>query len=88
MPLVHAALQAEARTLTLRDLLDALERLDLIDSADDWEAMNDLRNLLVHEYAMVDAARVEKLNEAWKAAPLLIAEASRLQAAMQGSHHD
>ena len=88
MPLIHAALQAEAHALVLRDLLDAMERLDLIDSADDWEAINDLRNLLVHEYAMVDAARVEKLNEAWKAAPLLIAEASRLKAAMQGARHD
>lgn len=57
--------------IALRDILDALERVGAIDSADWWEELNELHNALVHEYAMEPQARVVVLNRAWSAASLI-----------------
>lgn len=51
MPRALAYLTANERALPFRDMLDALDRLELIESADAWEELNQLRNRLVHEYA-------------------------------------
>lgn len=48
LPLLLAALGET--TAAMIDNLDKAERLDLIDSADDWLAMRKLRNQMVHEY--------------------------------------
>lgn len=77
MPAMHALLVADARQRSFRDTLDAFERLALIDSADHWEELNELRNRLIHEYALDDVTRANELNEAFARTPLIEATVER-----------
>ena len=45
-----------------RDILNLLERLKIIDSADIWLALRELRNDLTHEYPMLVEETIDKLN--------------------------
>ena len=77
MPAMHLFLTADVRPRSFRDTLDAFERLELIDSADRWEELNELRNRLIHEYALDDLTRAHELNAAFAAAPMITAAAER-----------
>lgn len=44
-----------------------------------WEDLGELRNTLVHEYAMGDAQRAELLKRAWHQAPMLLDEIRRIE---------
>jgi hypothetical protein len=45
-----------------RDILNTLERLQIIDSADTWSSLRELRNDLAHEYPMMIDETIDKLN--------------------------
>ena len=45
-----------------RDILNILERLQIIDLSDDWLIMREIRNDLAHEYPMMHDETIEKLN--------------------------
>ncbi len=45
-----------------RDILNILERLQIIDLSDDWLIMREIRNDLAHEYPMMLDETIEKLN--------------------------
>lgn len=77
MPAMHAYLAADARPRSFRDMLDAFERLDLIESADKWEELNELQNRLIHEYALDDATRAQELNAAFVATATIKATIAR-----------
>lgn len=62
------------------DNLDRAEKLELLDSADQWLAMRKLRNRMVHEYARDMQALANALNEAHTAVPSLLAFANRMAA--------
>jgi hypothetical protein len=76
-PRLLAALEERDERHRFRDMLDELERFGVIESADLWSDINDLRNRLVHEYAMDPEPRSRELNLAWSMAPLLIEAVQR-----------
>ena len=45
-----------------RDILNTLERLQIIDSSDAWLSLRELRNDLAHDYPMMIDETVDKLN--------------------------
>lgn len=55
-------LQEDILDKPFRDILNRLERLNIIDSSDTWLALRELRNDLAHEYPMMLEETVDKLN--------------------------
>jgi hypothetical protein len=55
-------LQEDITGKPFRDILNILERLQIIDSADTWLLLRELRNDLAHEYPMMVEETIEKLN--------------------------
>jgi hypothetical protein len=45
-----------------RDILNTLERLQIVDSSDTWLSFRELRNDLAHDYPMMIDETVDKLN--------------------------
>ncbi len=62
------------------DNLDKAERLNLLDSADKWITMRQLRNLMVHEYAEDLTVLSSALQTGHDFVPVLIAVANKLMA--------
>ncbi len=60
------------------DNLDGAERLGLVDSVDDWLAMRQLRNQMVHEYIEDPAILMSALNTGHAFVPSLLKVAERL----------
>ena len=54
-----------------RDILNILERLQIINSADTWLALRELRNDLTHEYPMMIDETINKLNHLYMQLPLM-----------------
>lgn len=57
----------DARAMTRRDQANQLEKLLVIDDADQWVDASELRNRLVHEYPIDEAEQVERVNDCWAA---------------------
>jgi hypothetical protein len=66
--------------MTMIDKVYKLEKLKLIDSADEWQLMRQIRNHLSHEYPDNPSATAKYLNEAYKKGPLLIQYFKKLAA--------
>ena len=62
------------------DNLDKAERLGLLDSADEWIAMRQLRNQMVHEYVEDLSVLTSALQTGHAFVPALIAAANKLMA--------
>lgn len=45
-----------------RDILDRLEKLEIIDSADDWDELRKSRNITAHEYSSEDNELADGIN--------------------------
>jgi uncharacterized protein YutE (UPF0331/DUF86 family) len=45
-----------------RDILNTLERLQIIDSSDTWLSLRELRNDLAHDYPIMIDETIDKLN--------------------------
>lgn len=56
------ALSGEA-TIDMNDVLSRLEKIGMINSADDWRALRTLRNLGAHDYDDDDSGRAAFINE-------------------------
>jgi len=54
-----------------RDILNILERLKIIESADIWLSLRELRNDLTHDYPEMIDETVDKLNHLYNQLPLL-----------------
>jgi len=76
LPLLLAAL-GETPAATI-DNLDKAERLDLINSADDWLAMRKLRNQMVHEYVEDPEILASALQSGHTFVAALVATAERM----------
>ena len=61
-PLVLAELQEYKRSMALIDVLHRLEKLELIESSDDWIEYRKLRNTLTHEYPDNEDEIIEAIN--------------------------
>jgi len=55
-------LQEDITNKPFRDILNILERLQIIDLSDDWLIMREIRNDLAHEYPLMLDETIEKLN--------------------------
>jgi hypothetical protein len=78
-PRVATAFFAAPSPQYFRDLLDKLERAEIIDDAAWWVELNNLRNRLVHEYAMEPVVRQRELNAAWTAASTVVQQIERVR---------
>ena len=76
LPLLLAALGE--RTAAVIDNLDRAERLGLIDSADQWMTMRNLRNQMVHEYVEDPVVLISALQSGHAFVPALIAAADKM----------
>ena len=63
----------------LRDVLDRLEALRLLDSADAWERIRAMRNTLAHDYPESDEEKAAALNLALEMAAQLDATLQRFR---------
>ena len=66
------------RTASAIDNLDLAERLRLIDSADDWVVIRNLRNQMVHEYVEDPKVLIGALHAAHEFVPKLAASANKM----------
>jgi len=66
-----AYLQEDIDGKPFRDILNTLERLQIIDSGDIWLSLREIRNDLAHEYPMMLDETIEKLNQLYTELPLL-----------------
>lgn len=76
LPLLLAALGEIPAAMI--DNLDRAERLDLINSADDWLAMRKLRNQMVHEYVEDPEILASALQSGHEFVAILVATANRM----------
>ena len=78
-PLTIAAADASREVLPFRDILDRLHRFSLIDDPATWVSLNDLRNRLVHDYALDNEELAAYLSAAWHLSPMLLEQVSTLR---------
>ena len=78
-PLMVAAADARRETLPFRDVLDRLHRFSLIDDPETWVSLNELRNRLVHDYALGKEELAADLSAAWQVSPMLLQQVSLLR---------
>lgn len=64
-------LQEDISEKPFRDILNILERLKIIESADTWLSLRELRNDLTHEYPEFKDETIDKLNHLFLQLPLL-----------------
>lgn len=62
----------ETETLTFIDKLNKLEKLQVIDSANEWMKMRQIRNILAHEYPDRPEITAEIFNNAFSYGPMLL----------------
>jgi len=65
-------LQEDIANKPFRDILNLLERLEIIDSADSWLTMREIRNDLTYEYPLMLDDTIEKLNHLYNQIPILV----------------
>jgi hypothetical protein len=78
-PLTIAAADASREVLPFRDVLDRLHRFSLIDEPATWVSLNELRNRLVHDYALDNEELAADLSAAWHLSPMLLQQVSTLR---------
>jgi len=64
-------LQEDNNGKPFRDILNTLERLQIIDSSDTWLSLRELRNDLAHDYPMMIDETIDKLNYLFLQLPLI-----------------
>lgn len=64
-------LQEDIADKPFRDILNILERLNIIESVDTWLSLRELRNDLAHEYPELIDDTIDKLNHLYLQLPLL-----------------
>lgn len=64
-------LQEDIAGKPFRDILNTLERLQIINSADTWLTLREIRNDLTHEYPLLVDQTVDKLNHLMLKLPVL-----------------
>ena len=82
LPLLLAALGEKSSAAI--DNLDRAERLGLIQSADEWMTMRNLRNQMVHEYVEDPVVLCNALQTGHAFVPALISTANRMIAEIEG----
>lgn len=63
----------DTRRMTRRDFANWLEKLNVVEDADDYLSATDLRNRLVHEYPLGEDEQTSRVNASWIGFPALVA---------------
>jgi hypothetical protein len=71
-------LTEDEEPLNMADTLNRMEKRGVIESADHWRTLREIRNAFAHDYPEAQAARVEAINLAWQSAPALLAVAKNV----------
>ncbi len=53
--------EIDSQSVPMRDVLNILEKLEIIKSVDDWDRLREIRNSLTHEYPLNIEERVENI---------------------------
>lgn len=48
--------------LSMRDILDKMERFKIISSVDDWQMLREIRNEITHEYPLLEDESIAAIN--------------------------
>jgi hypothetical protein len=64
-------LREDVEDKPFRDILNILERLQILDSADTWISLREIRNDLAHDYPMLVEETIDKLNYLYTLLPVL-----------------
>lgn len=78
-PRLLAAIEASAEPLPFVDMLERLHRFGLLDDPVDWGTLSELRNRLVHDYALEQGELAQDLNLAWAMSPVILAQIARIR---------
>lgn len=73
-------LDEDVTALPMRDVLNRLERYHLLDNAEEWGYIRELRNEIAHEYPLMENDVVTILNELASKVPVLLTVYGRLKA--------
>ena len=65
-PLILKNLKENFDNKPFRDVIDRLEKLEIIESANDWEELRKSRNLLSHEYSSEENELVININTVYE----------------------
>ncbi len=71
-PLILEILGEETRNKPFIDILNRLEQLEILPSADKWKELRKIRNLLMHTYPWEQETLIKELKEAIRASEELI----------------
>ncbi|NOT17946.1 MAG: hypothetical protein HOP20_07785 [Sulfuriferula sp.] len=82
---LYAQQEIEDESMPMRDVLNVLEKLKLLNSADDWERLREIRNALAHEYPFDITERIENIHLAMDAYSTLKTIYANLQRFMAGA---
>jgi len=63
LPAIYAVLQADSLPKPFIEILNRLEKLEVLSSVDDWHYFRNLRNSFAHEYPERPEQTVAALNE-------------------------
>ena len=71
-PLILEILGEESRNKPFIDILNRLEQLEILPSANEWKELRKIRNLLMHTYPWEQEILIKELKEAIRASEKLI----------------
>lgn len=77
----------DEESLNMADTLSRMEKRLIIDSANQWRRMREIRNAFSRDYPESETQRAEALNLAWNYAPELINIVHNLEAYMLRLHN-
>lgn len=73
-------LDEDVESLPMRDILNKLERFQLIPSVEEWNYIRELRNEIAHDYPLYENETVTILNELFTKVDVVIAIYEKLKA--------
>ncbi|WP_299734743.1 hypothetical protein [uncultured Endozoicomonas sp.] len=65
-------LSEDEEPINMADTLNRMEKRQIIQSAEHWRTLREIRNAFAHDYPEAEAERVNAINLAWKVAPELL----------------
>jgi hypothetical protein len=75
-------LQEDIDEKPFKDVLNKLERLGILPSADVWIKLRELRNSLAHDYPTMVLETIEKLNHFWTELAVIVSIVDRIKACL------
>ena len=63
--------EIDSYSIPMKDVLNILEKLNILNNADDWDLLREIRNAVAHEYPLDVAERIESLQMALRGYELL-----------------